>query len=412
MEVIFITFSCKQKEFIELLLNEKLERINVLEGSVRSGKTWVSAFVFGLWVGRMPQDGAYLMTAKTLTSLKRNVLGIMEQLFGNHFHYSLSKKEGVLFGRQIFFEGACDTRAESKIRGMTLMGAYVDEVTLVPEDFFAMLLSRLSVRGSKLFGTTNADMPTHWYKTRYIDRKGKLSLLSMKFTIEDNPFLDRAYVEALKKEYEGVFYSRYILGEWVHSEGVIFIQFANDPTAYIQDDAPGNLSFISIGVDFGGNKSKTTFVATGITRDKSFVVAAEDKINDNGNVDSTSINKRLVEFVNSVAEKYPSVPIIRIRADSAEQYLINGLRRAFTESNIKIPISNALKKPIVSRINFINAMLNKNMLHILRGCDNIIRSLATQCWDKDKTGVRLDDGTIDIDIADAFEYSIEEYMNM
>lgn len=85
--------------------------------------------------------------------MRRNVLEPMCGLFGSCFTYSLSKKEGRLFGRKIYLEGASNAQAESKIRGMTLNGAYCDELSLFPEDFFAMLLSRLSVSGAKLIAT-------------------------------------------------------------------------------------------------------------------------------------------------------------------------------------------------------------------------------------------------------------------
>lgn len=96
---------------------------------------------------------------------------------------------------------------------MTLQGAYIDELTLLAEDFFIMLLSRLSDKGARLFGTTNPDVPTHWLKENYLDRESELDLLSMKFTIDDNPFLDPEYVDNTKREYVGAFYSRFILGD-------------------------------------------------------------------------------------------------------------------------------------------------------------------------------------------------------
>ena len=77
-------------------------------------------------------------------------------------------------------EGANDARSEGKIRGITLGGAYCDELTLFPKDFFTMLLSRLSAPGAKLFATTNPDVPTHWLKKEYHDNKKLVDdLLSM-----------------------------------------------------------------------------------------------------------------------------------------------------------------------------------------------------------------------------------------
>ena len=149
---------------LDFLLN-KDRRINLLTGSVRSGKTYVSLLKWAIFVGLMPESAEFLMTGKTLTSLKRNCLGLLQDLVGSdNFKFSVSQKSGKLFGRTIWLEGANDDRAESKIRGMTLGGAYVDELTQVPEDFYKMLLSRLSVKNAKLYATTNPDTPNHWVK--------------------------------------------------------------------------------------------------------------------------------------------------------------------------------------------------------------------------------------------------------
>ena len=119
--------------------------------------------LWAFWVKTMPQDGLYMMCAKSLTTLKRNCLLLLQDQVGeNNFKFSLAAKEGYLFGRRILLEGANDARSESKIRGLTLQGAYCDELTQFPEDFFAMLLSRLRMPGAKLFATTNPDSPMHW----------------------------------------------------------------------------------------------------------------------------------------------------------------------------------------------------------------------------------------------------------
>ena len=136
--------SPKQAQALALVKSGSLRRINILEGSVRSGKTWISMIMWGFWVAGAPRNGAYLMAGKTLTTLRRNVLEPMCGIFGDCFSYSLSRKEGSLFGRKIYLEGAANAQSESKIRGMTLNGAYCDELSIFPEDFFTMLLSRLS----------------------------------------------------------------------------------------------------------------------------------------------------------------------------------------------------------------------------------------------------------------------------
>ena len=211
---------------MELWRTKKLQRINLLEGSVSSGKTWISLVCWGFWLATMPQNQLYLMCGKSLTTLKRNCLITLEAMFGqSNFSFSTSAKEAYLFGRRILLEGANDARSEGKIRGLTLQGAYCDELTLFPKDFFVMLLSRLRVPGAKLIATTNPDSPQHWLKREYIDRMAELDMLTMRFLLEDNTTLDPQYVAAVKAEYTGVFYSRFILGEWCVAEGLIYPMF-------------------------------------------------------------------------------------------------------------------------------------------------------------------------------------------
>ena len=216
-------YTPKQLELMRLWQNNKLKRINLLEGSVSSGKTWVSLVLWAFEVKTSPEDKAYLMCAKSLTTLKRNCLLLLQELVGErNFTFSLSSKEARLFGRKVFLEGANDARSEAKIRGMTLQAAYCDELTQFPEDFYTMLLSRLRLPNAKLIATTNPDAPSHWLKTDYIDRQNELDFLDIKFLLDDNPTLPRDYVENLKKEYVGVFYERFILGNWVAAEGLIY----------------------------------------------------------------------------------------------------------------------------------------------------------------------------------------------
>lgn len=243
-------YTKKQRDLMRLWQRDELKRINILEGSVSSGKTWISLVMWAFWVKTMPKtpDSLYLMSARSLTTLKRNCLLLLQSLVGKkNFTFSISSKEGWLFGRHILLEGANDAQAESKIRGLTLQGAYVDEATKVPYDFWVMLLSRLRKLGAKLFATTNPDAPAHWLKKKYIDRADELDLLDVKFTIDDNTTLPKDYVENIKKEYTGVFYARFINGEWVLAEGIIYPMYQDA----IVDCIEGEISDYSLSIDYG-----------------------------------------------------------------------------------------------------------------------------------------------------------------
>ena len=409
-------FSPKQTEFVRALKHNELGRINILEGSVRSGKTWITLVVWALWVATMPRDGQYLMVAKTITSLKRNCLDLLQGLVGEkNFTYNTNAKEGRLFGRTVYLEGVNDVRAESKIRGMTLQGAYCDELTLFTEDFFAMLLSRLSMPGAKLFGSTNPDVPTHFLCRDYLNRKGELDIYTKKFLIEDNPFLDPEYVENLKKEYNGVFYKRFILGEWVFADGLCFEQYAHAPGRWQRDSAEDNIDFISIGVDFGGTLSKTVFVATAFHGGFSKIGIIKDHKLDGpkGTIDADRLNNEFVRFVRELQAEY-NAPVRFAFCDCADVYLIAGLRKAVKAAGLPLQIGDSEKGRIIDRIVCLNTLLNTDRVYILRSCNHVSDALRSAMWDKKaaEKGVekRLDDFSTDVDSCDAVEYSFSRFI--
>ena len=388
----------------------ELKRINILSGSVRSGKTWISLVLWAFWVASESKTASYLMASKTLASLDRNVLSLLERLVGTqNFTYSISKKEGRLFGRKIYFEGANDCRAESKIRGMTLLGAYCDELTLFNESFFVMLLSRLSEKGAKLFATTNPGSPHHWLKKKYIDRKDELDLLLETFLLTDNTFLDKAYVQRLKKEYTGVYYDRFILGRWKAAEGVIYRSFADKPEEYILTEINHEeISFASIGVDFGGNKSAHAFICSGFTHNMDKIIVL-DEFYIKEEISPKKLENYFCEFVTKCKSNYN---IYDVYCDNAETTLINGLENAAWENGLAVDIRKARKNPVNERIRFVCAQMSHGRFFVSDKCPHLIEALSSAVWDESHpSDKRLDNGSINIDSLDAMEYSIEPYMN-
>ena len=204
------------------------KRLNFLSGSVRSGKTYVSLLKFAVdVVGKSPPGSQFLLCGNTLSTLKRNCLNVLLDLVGqNNFWYSINRKEGMLFGRKVYLEGASDETSEHKIRGMTLSGAYCDEITLFPQSFVSMLLTRLSTPNAKLYATCNPDSPSHYIKTDYIDST-ELDCATWTFALRDNTFLTEEVLESMEREFKGVFYRRFILGEWCKAEGLVYPMYDN-----------------------------------------------------------------------------------------------------------------------------------------------------------------------------------------
>ena len=369
-------YTPKQRELLRLWQTNKLNRINLLSGSVRSGKTWISLVLWAFWVATMPKEKNYLMTAKSLTTLKRNVLDLLTELVGEkNFTFSIAQKQALLFGRKIYLEGANDARAESKIRGMTLQGAYCDELTLYGEDFFTMMLSRLSEPNAKLFATTNPDSPMHWLNKQYIERRHKLSMMLMTFLIDDNTFLDPSYVEELKKEYVGVFYDRFIKGEWVLAEGRVYPGFSEIDN--VTEDIPeGGTYYISI--DYGTLNPFSAglwCVSDGkAVRIKEYYHSGRDTKRQLTDEEYHAELDKLIQYTDSegVLQEYE---IDRVVIDPSAASFIACMRR-----HGKFRVKHAVNT-VIDGIRNVTSMLNSKRLFIHSSCKDSIKEFGLYSWD-------------------------------
>ena len=401
---------------IKFMVN-KDKRINLLTGSVRSGKTYVSLLKWAIFVGLMPENVEFLMSGKTLTSLKRNCLGLLQDLVGkDNFTYSISQKSAKLFGRTVWLEGANDDRAEGKIRGMTLGGAYVDELTQVPEDFYKMLLSRLSVKDAKLYATTNPDTPNHWVKLQIIDND-EIDKQVWNFILDDNEILKKQneeYFTQLKREYQsmgGVFYQRFILGLWVLAEGLIYQQFANNSEMFIKDEAVDeygnkiNFMIVSIGIDYGATKGETEFKATGITTyfKEAWTI---DEMKLAGLYSPEQIYEKFEEFYKRVVKDYGKVTHCFGDYGALGQVLTYGLNRYLQQHAIPLQVDDCIKGKIIDRIYMDQMLFAQHRRFLLRKCKYLKEAYEQAVWDEKKPDTRLDDGTTPIDDLDASEYSM------
>ncbi len=131
-------------------------RLNIFEGPVRAGKSFI-ALLRWLEFCRNGPKGPLIICGRTDKTIKRNIITPLQDLVGKSVQYSSGKGEVRMYDRLMYVVGANDDRAEAKIRGSEFAGALIDEVSLLPENFFKMLLSRLSIDGAQLFASTNPD---------------------------------------------------------------------------------------------------------------------------------------------------------------------------------------------------------------------------------------------------------------
>ena len=226
--------------------------INIAEGAIRSGKTVAAIIRWLRFLAQTPIGEPMVMVGKTQQTLLRNMLTPLIDLLKQNIVINWKIGACTIFGHIVYLVGASDERAENKIRGATFGGALCDEITLYPENFFKMLLSRLSGNNAKFFGTTNPDSPYHWLKREYIDNADMVKnedIRTWKFTLLDNTYLPKKYVDRLQRQYSGLFYRRFILGEWCLAEGIIYDMF--DVNIHVIDASQKRYNTVWASVDYG-----------------------------------------------------------------------------------------------------------------------------------------------------------------
>ena len=363
-------FTEKQKQLFSDFKNGRLRRINILEGSVRSGKTFSSLILWALWLGTRPADGKYLMVGKTLTTLKRNCLEPLAALLGEkNMRFSVPAKRAIIFDRIVDLEGASDARSEEKIRGVTLHGAYMDEITLSPEPFFTMLLSRLSTSGAMLFGTTNPDSPRHWLKVNYLDNPN-LDIYRNKFLLDDNTTLPQDYIDNLKREYTGVFYRRFILGDWVAAEGAIYPMF--EIKRHVSDDMP-EMRFTWIAADIG-HTNPTAFLRLGSGKDGRIWVM-DEYYHQVGISSLAKSPKQYAADMIKFAAKIPDPPDAVVIDPAAEGFILQ-LREDAPSLRIK-RADNA----VLEGIQLVSSAIDAGMVMVHPRCKHLIDEIQGYSWD-------------------------------
>ena len=408
-----IALSDKQKEFIR----EGNHRYNIKSGAVRSGKTYLDILytIPSRLRERAGKHGLNVILGVTNSTIERNVLQPLRELYGDNLVGTINSQNiAKLFGEDVYCLGAEKISQVSKIRGASIKYCYCDELAEYNQEVFELLKSRLDKEYSVLDGTLNPESPNHWAK-EFIDSDA--DVYNQTYTIFDNPFLPKVFIDNLCKEYEGtVYYNRYILGQWCNAEGLIYTRFANDTSKYIWTkrkengsyDLPSGLTVI--GIDYGGTKSGQAFVCTRISSDyKHVIVLGSEK--HMGDIDPDDLEKLEIDFAKKMMYKY-NCDIDYMLPDNEEVVLIRGLKRRVQELGWNTIVRGCTKEPINDRIDCGRTMISYNILsYIEEECKLFVDAVSSALWDSDaKEDTRLDDFTTDIDTIDAWEYSWCRFM--
>lgn len=402
-----LEFSPKQLEYIR----NSTHRWNGKIGATQCGKTFIDvAYVIpSRVIERKGKNGLSVIFGVSRDTIRRNIINPLQERWGTKLISDInSRNECIMFGEVVHCLGTEKSSQVSKIRGARIKYAYCDEICEMNEEVFEMLKSRLSLPYSCCDFTANPKSPTHYIK-QFVDRTD-LDIYTQHWTIFDNPFLPQTYVDELCKEYNGtIFYDRYILGKWKRAEGCIYQLFADNPNNFIVDekDVPSNL-MISVGIDFGGNKSAHSFCCVGITNDLKDVYILDEMVI-REQINPQQLANEYVNFAKMIYNKYGQA--FETFFDNAEPVLARGLEYACATNGCATILKGAWKKPIIDRIRCELILIGAKRFHIVKSCSNLIESMQDAVWDeRQQNDTRLDDGTFCVDILDAMEYCIERKM--
>lgn len=349
-------------------------RINLWHGAVRSGKSVATDIAAAEFACTGP-PGDFVFVGKTHDTLRRNVLLPMVDIFGEAAVKIWSgKREAEVFGRRVHLVGANDERAEMKIRGMTAAGALGDEITLWPESFYDMLMTRLSVPGARFFGTTNPDNPKHWLKEKWIDQATQKGVRHWQFKIRDNTALTDEYIRAQESYFQGLWYKRFILGDWVVAEGAIWDMFRDSgPGSHVISGIPRGVAVRKAiaAIDYG---TANPFVALLIALGSDGNLYVLDELRWDSEAEKTQ----------KTDEQYSQMTIDWARGQEhrPEQFVIDPSAKSFFVQLAREGVAcRGANNEVLDGIRTVGTHFGCGQLYILEHCHGLIDEILGYLWD-------------------------------
>lgn len=422
-------------------------QINCLEGAYRAGKSVINIYSFANYL-EYCVDKIHLVSGASVATARLNVsdcngLGLSHIFRGR---CKTGKYEGneclrikSKAGEKIVvFVGGGQSDSYKKIQGLSFGSWLSVELAnlYISNDekcFIDMALSRLTQSHDlKVWWDLNPVYPSHNVYKKYLDNYENQQVEGnfyggynfMRCSLFDNTALsDEQRMSFLSKypDKNSMEYQRYIMGNRACAEGLIFSNFAKDKSPWIVDDLSKfcqsvQKQFISIGVDFGGNGSDTTFVATlfynnyhGIC-----IVASDKLIMAGGESDAKDFHNKFKEFILFVS----SLGICPIRyafGDCADPVMVSEMRNVVKELKLvnQIRVLDCQKHTIKKRIDTKKVLMSTMHWFVYKDAITVIESTETQVWDNREghEDERLDNGSVDIDTADAEEYSWSGFLD-
>lgn len=352
----------------------------ICDGAVRSGKTVSMVVGFFLWSMASFSGATFAVCGKTIGSLRRNITKNLDDWLGELFQIRECRSENKLVvsdrgGREntYYLFGGRDESSCKLIQGITLAGVLLDEAALMPRSFAEQACARCSEAGSKLWFNCNPEGPEHWLYKEWILKAREKNLLRLHFTMEDNPALTEDIRRRYEALYTGVFYRRFVLGQWCMAEGLVY-DF--DPQLHVREpEGLGGRFYIS--VDYG---TRNPFSAGlwQVTGGKAY------RIREYYHSGRESGQMRTdEEYCDALEELAGQLPVEQIVVDPSAASLIAAIRRRGRFSVRKA------RNEVLPGIRLVATLLKAGVLLISPECKDAIREFQLYRWDDtgEKDGV-------------------------
>ena len=360
----------------------------ICDGAVRSGKTSVMSLSFFLWAMSQFNGCAFAFCSKSVGAAERNIQRPLMAMsyVRQHFDVRYNRGSHAMVARRgnreniFYLFGGKDEASYTLIQGATLAGVLLDEVALMPRSFVEQALARCSVSGAKLWFNCNPENPLHWFRQEWILKAKEHKALHLHFTMDDNPGLDDKTRERYRSMYSGIFYQRYILGQWVMSEGLIYDMF--DLTANVYQDAPKGMTYgwgRAIACDYG-TVNPTVFLDI-YDNGEQVRVHREYRWDSRKEMRQKTDSEYADDFMTFMGEKWCTVIV-----DPSAASFIAELR----SRGVYVLEAN---NDVLDGIRRTGTLLGRRELLIHDSCVGLIDEMGTYLWD-DKAAMRGEDRPI------------------
>lgn len=349
----------------------------ICDGAVRSGKTLCTGLSFFCWAMCSFQSRNFALCGRTIQSVRRNLLSellpLLERM-GFRCDQKVSRNMILvrLGGRwnQFYLFGGKDESSAALIQGITLAGALLDEAALMPRSFVEQTAARCSVTGSRLWFSCNPESPAHWFYQEWVCKAEEKRALRLQFTMADNPGLSDKVRARYASTFQGAFYRRFVLGEWVAAEGLVYDFFDE---SFVREVPEGPFEEWYVSCDYG--TSNPTSMGLWGRKDGTWFRVKEYYYDGR----AARRQKTDEEYADDLAALAGGRPVRAVVADPSAASFCETLRRRGWR------VKKA-DNQVVSGIRLTARLLKSGKLVICKGCGSAVREFGLYRWDDRAAG--------------------------